>query len=293
MQTSLFVSFTCIVCCLSAVCAFSVTVGTPTQCDDLNISWTGGQAPFEILLTPTFEMLQNISVPASAFSNGKGSYLIPQLSLASGITFLLTMSDATAFGLGGTTNVLTVGAPVANNNCNTTVSSPPYTFELSPQPLQQCSQFTVSGYSGAVLPVTIVGLIPGGQSLVFNSVTSSSYTSVMDVSAESTLVFFIIDSQGRQGGASDLQPVSGSSNSSCLGANSPSSTAGGISPTASPTSDPSASSGTASSTSSPSTSSGSNVALIAGTASGGAVVIVALVILGMFLLRKRRASRSP
>ncbi|KAG0709444.1 hypothetical protein DFH29DRAFT_793805, partial [Suillus ampliporus] len=258
---------------------FSVTVGTPTQCDDLAVSWTGGQAPFEIVLTPTFDMFQSILVPESAFSNGKGSYSIPQLSLASGTTFLLTMSDATAFGSGGTTTILTVGPPIAKNNCNTTLSSPPYTFELSPEPLQQRSQFTVLADSAAVLPVAIVGLIPGGQSLIFNS-TNYSFTSVLDVSAGSQLVFFMIDSMGIQGGVSELKQVSGSTDSSCLNANSPSSTASGSSPTASPTS-------------SPSPSSSSNVALIAGTASGGGVVLAALIIFGVFLLCRRRASRSP
>jgi hypothetical protein len=56
---------------LSVVRAFNVTVGAPTQCDDLAVSWTGkriyntcselllkftmiagGQAPFEIILVP-------------------------------------------------------------------------------------------------------------------------------------------------------------------------------------------------------------------------------------------------
>jgi hypothetical protein len=33
--------FTYIALCFSVASAFSVTVGTPTQCDPLNISWTG------------------------------------------------------------------------------------------------------------------------------------------------------------------------------------------------------------------------------------------------------------
>jgi hypothetical protein len=85
----------------------------------------------------SLEMYQNIPVPASAFSNGKGSYSIPQLSLKMGTLFILTMSDATGFGSGGTTTQLTVGNPVANNNCNTTAASPPYMFNLTPQ-LTQC-----------------------------------------------------------------------------------------------------------------------------------------------------------
>ncbi|KIJ68521.1 hypothetical protein HYDPIDRAFT_185541, partial [Hydnomerulius pinastri MD-312] len=48
--------------CLSVVQAFSVTVGTPTQCDPLTVTWTGGQAPFEIMLTPVFAVPRNESV---------------------------------------------------------------------------------------------------------------------------------------------------------------------------------------------------------------------------------------
>ncbi|KAG1770630.1 hypothetical protein EDD22DRAFT_38862 [Suillus occidentalis] len=287
MQSLYFVRFfLCIASCLSVTRAFSMTVGTPTQCDDLTVSWTGGQAPFEILLAPFLEMYQNIPVPASAFSNGKGSYSIPQLSLQTGTTFILTMSDATGFGSGGTTNQLTVGNAVENNKCDITVASPPYMFNLSPPQLTQCGQFTIgigSGANGAVLPVTITQLIPGGQPFVWNSVNSFTYSSVVNVHTGTILLYFVTDSTGRQGGVSGPQQVLGSSDSSCLSANSPSYTAGmSATATASPTS---------SSSSSSSSSSTSNIALIAGTAGGGAVVLTALIVL-MCLWRKRRARRS-
>ncbi|KAG1881063.1 hypothetical protein F4604DRAFT_1922085 [Suillus subluteus] len=282
--------------CLSVARAtFSVTVGNPTQCDPLAISWTGGQAPFEILLTPSDEAYQNYSVPASAFSNGKGSYSISQLPLSTGTSFLLTMSDATGFTSGVTTTQLNVGNAVANNNCNTTVLSPPYTFQLSPSTLTQCGPFTVVAESSAVLPITIAQLIPGGQPVVFNS-DSDTFTSVVDVNQGTTLVYFVTDSGGRQFGVAGFQLVGPSNNPSCLSANSPSSTIGissttGISSTstASPTSSSSSPSGSPSNNSSH-----SNVAVIAGAAGGGGgAVLIALVILGMCLWRKRRASRSP
>jgi len=265
-----------------------VTVGTPTQCDPLNISWTGGQTPFEIILTPAWGTYQNYSIPPSAFNNGKGSYSISPLSLSTGTQFLLTMSDATGFGSGGTTDVLSVGNPVANNNCNTTALSTPYTFELFPSPLTQCSQFTVTAGSSAVLPITIVQLIPGGQPVVFNS-NSDTFSSVVDVNAGTSLLYLVTDSEGRQGGVPGFEQVSGSSNSSCLSANSSLSSAVisstiVITPTLSPTSSSSSSSRTSSSSS-------SNVALITGVAGGGAVLI-ALVIVGVCLWCQRRASRS-
>ncbi|KAG1881061.1 hypothetical protein F4604DRAFT_1922082 [Suillus subluteus] len=287
--------------CLSVARAtFSVTVGTPTQCDPLTVSWTGGQAPFEILLTPSYQMYWNYSVPSSAFSNGKGSYSISPLPLSTSTSFLLTMSDATGFGSGGTTNQLIVGNQITNINCNTAAASPLFEFTFSPPPpLIQCSQLTISTIDGSpVLPITIVQLIPGGQLVEFISV-DNSFTFAIEVNAGTDLMYFVTDSTGTQGGVSGIEQVSGSSNSSCLSANSPSSTAGisapsttGISATS--TVSPTFSSSSSSSPSPTSSSSSSNVALIAGAAGGGGgAVLIALVILGMCLWRKRRASPSP
>ncbi|KAG1792014.1 uncharacterized protein HD556DRAFT_584128 [Suillus plorans] len=276
--------FTCIASCLSIARAFSVTVGTPTVCEPLSISWTGGQAPFEILLAPSNQIYQNIPVPASAFSNGKGSYSISQLSLLSGTSFVLIMSDATGFGSGGTTNELTVGNSTANNNCGAANPNPPYTFDLSP--LTQCSPFTITA-SGAVPPITVGQLIPGGLSVLFNS-GSNTFSSILDVSAGTNVLYFVNDSLGNQGGVSPYEPISGSSDSACL--NLLSSTAG-ISATATASLSSSSSSPSSSPSSNASNSSSNNVALIAGAAGGGTAVLIALGILGICLRRKRKASR--
>ncbi|KAG2149128.1 uncharacterized protein EDB93DRAFT_362578 [Suillus bovinus] len=282
--------FTCVASCLSVARAFSVTVGAPTQCGSLDISWTGGQAPFEILLTPSSQTsYQNITPPSSAFSNGKGSYSIPQLSLSAGTTFLLTMSDATGFGSGGTTNTLTVGNQVANNVCNTSILSPPYTFRLSPLPLIQCSQFTIQAESSAVLPITIVQLIPGGQPVVFNS-NSANFTSVANVTAGTDLMYLIFDSLGRQGGISGLEQVVGTGDFSCLSANLSSTTVGMSATTT--TSQSSSSSSSSSSLPFTGSRSSSNVALIAGTAGGGGAVLIALIVLGMRFWRKTSSFQS-
>ncbi|KAG2159791.1 uncharacterized protein EDB93DRAFT_1074314 [Suillus bovinus] len=279
-------SFTCIIPFFSAVHAFSVIVGTPTQCGDLSVSWTGGQPPFEILLTPVFAVPQNISVPASAFSNGKGSYTISPLSFWNDTQFLLTMSDATAFGSGGTSPVLKVGNPVGKNNCNTTGASLDFTFDL-PTSLQQCNGYTFDEYDNAVQPITITALIPGGESLILHPPIGPSYTWVADVSAGTNLVFVMTDSQGRQGGSSDLETVALSNNATCLSSNSPSSTA------SVPSSTTASTSAVVSPTSDQSTPSSSNTVTIASAAIGCVVALAALISLGMFLLRKRRASRSP
>lgn len=60
-----------------------------------------------------------MNIPDSNFSNGKGTYET-QLVFAKDKQFLATMSDASGFGTGGTSDVLKVGASVGNQNCNTT-----------------------------------------------------------------------------------------------------------------------------------------------------------------------------
>ena len=88
-----------------------------------------------------FGPLVHIAVPSSAFSNGQGSYTIPQLPFTEGTNFLLIMLDATStvsgFGSGQVTAPLTVGAPVANNSCNTSSPALDFYFEL-PSQLKQC-----------------------------------------------------------------------------------------------------------------------------------------------------------
>src|SRR6267154_4129356 len=94
-------------------------------------------------------------------------------------------------------------------------------------------------YQSDVLILT-QGLIPGGESVVFNGVTSTSYTWVVNVSAGTNMLFSMTDSQSNTGGVSPLELVSASNDASCLVTNSPSSTS----------SAPSSTIGSASSTSS-------------------------------------------
>ncbi|OJA11300.1 hypothetical protein AZE42_06524, partial [Rhizopogon vesiculosus] len=137
------------------------------------------------------------------------------------------------------------------------------------------SDYSFTTYDGAVLPVTITGLIPGGEFVPLYA-TGSSYTWIADVAAGTNLIFFMIDSQGRQGGVSPLNTVQPLSNTSCLNVNSPSSTASAPSQT--------------SSQSTPSGNNTTTVGIIAGATVGGLVLLVVLIILGIFCIR--RASRS-
>ncbi|KAG6331993.1 hypothetical protein ID866_7096 [Astraeus odoratus] len=193
------------------------------------------------------------------------------------------MSDATGFAAGGTSNLITVGGPTGTS-CDTTNPTPPYYFSTSSD-LQQCSPFTFYGYEGAQLPVTILGLIPGGESFVIqDGVSVANYSWTVDVAAGISLLFSMIDAGGNTGGATAVTDVSPSSNSSCLNSNSPSSTASV--PQSSTTSTTSASPNTSSDSSKIST------ATIIGVAAAGIIALAALVFLGLFLTRRRRKQRS-
>ncbi|KAG7099141.1 hypothetical protein E1B28_001012 [Marasmius oreades] len=261
--------------------AFSFTHGLPTQCDSLNISWTGGTAPFYLLLTPVYGTPRNISITESTFSNGNGSFSL-QLPFPQDHKFLITMSDVTGFASGGNTEVLTVG-PSNGGSCNTTDPGVGFTYELN-SALQQCRTFTFSGYPQAVQPVTMMGIVPGGTSFVFQPPTNSdSYDWVTNVYNGTSMIFLMVDSKGRQGGSSDIRTVSASDDVSCINSNSPSSTMIG-----SPTS-----TGTGTSpTSTPSDSKSSTpIAAIAGTVIGGLIFLAVAITLGLFFLKRRKDSR--
>ncbi|KAL4069669.1 hypothetical protein V8B97DRAFT_609936 [Scleroderma yunnanense] len=268
--------------------AFSVTVGTATQCSPLAISWSGGQGPFEVMVFPVFSVPIFYSVPSTAYSGNKGSYTISQLPLPQGTQFVLTMSDSTGFATGGTSDLITVGGP-SSSNCNTTSPSLPYFFSVSPSSPQQCASSTFFGYQGAVLPVTVWGIIPGGQSFVVQAGVSTANCSwTTDVPAGTSIIFSVIDADNRTGGTSGLEVVQ-PGDSSCLNSNSPSST-----PSVPQSSTPTAFTTTSASPSQTSSNTPSKIstATIIGVAAGGVVALAALAFLGLFLARKGRA-RSP
>lgn len=274
--------------CILVVEGFSVTVGTATQCGPLAISWSGGQAPYEVMVFPAFSVPLFYSVPSTAYSGNKGSYTISQLSLPQGTPFVLTMSDATGFATGGTSSVIVVGSPTTSS-CNTTSPYIPYTFSLSPNTPQQCASSVFSAYQGAALPVTFWGLIPGGESFVLQAgVSASSYSWVTDVPAGTSIMFSMIDAENKSGGTSQIEVVEPSGDSSCLNSTSPSST---------PTVPQSSSSASATVTAPPSQGGSSNpsklsTASIIGVAAGGVVALAALAFLGLCVARRRRGRRS-
>ncbi|KAF5355845.1 hypothetical protein D9756_004124 [Leucocoprinus leucothites] len=279
------------------VTAFSFSVGAPTECDSLDISWSGGSGPFFLHLIPVFSVPTNISIPANAVNDGQGSFSISQLPIAQGKEFLLVMSDATGFATGGTTSVLTVG-PSKGGKCSTAEPTVAFSFQLN-SALAQCQPYVFSGYPAATLPVSIFGIIPSGTSFALHPPAgATSFSWNANVERGTSIIFMMTDAAGRQGGASDLMVVANSNDRSCLNGLSPSSTSA-VSTTANeqttkkPTKTATSSSETPSASSSaPASSGGSSAGAIAGTVIGALLFLAVVITLGLFFLRKRREAKQ-
>ncbi|KAG8691924.1 hypothetical protein FRC11_004853 [Ceratobasidium sp. 423] len=276
---------------LSSICsqasAFSFSYSSPVQCEDLTVSWTGGTAPFRLMITPFYSTPQNISIPDSAFNGTHGSYTttLRVTGKSNQGRFLLTMSDATGVGSGGTSGIITAGT--GSSSCNTTDPGTDFFYSLDSS-LQQCRPYTWSHYETAVQPITVTGLIPLGKTFVLNAPLGNSYTWNANVASGTNIVFIVTDAQGRQGGSSDLYTVTASDDTSCLNSDSPGSTA------QSGTSTPTSTSG-ATATSTPSTtptSQNSNAAVIGSSIAGGAVFLAAIASLVWFFLFRNKKRRS-
>ncbi|KAH7918062.1 hypothetical protein BV22DRAFT_1134887 [Leucogyrophana mollusca] len=267
--------------------AFSVSTGPASQCDEFLVSWAGGTPPFSIILVPEYTIFTNVSVPSSAFTDNQGSYAIPILPLAANKRFVVVMSDATGFGSGGVSDIITVGGSVENIGCNTTSQGPNFFYESPNTGFQQCGQYTYENYLGATQPISITALVPGGGSVVTQAPDSTilSYSWPIDVTAGTSLILFLTDATGAQGGTTYIWTVSSSGNSSCLTGSYPSSTTEAPSPT-------SAASQMSSQMASPSSSSNNSntdlsTGVIAGIAIGGAAVLIAFAALMLCCCRPR------
>lgn len=121
--------------------------------------------------------------------------------------FLLTMSDARGFGTGGTSALLTANSSSTGATCNLADPGVAFNYEL-PTSLQQCRAFSFTEYTDAVQPVTIYGMVPSGDSFQLNPPPGPTrFDWTVNVAAKTSLVVLMVDSQGRQGGSSDLLRV--------------------------------------------------------------------------------------
>jgi hypothetical protein len=197
---------------------------------------------------------------------------------------VLTLSDATGFGSGGSTQMLKVGPSTGGRSCNLTAPDLPFTFGPDTAPTQ-CQKYTFTDFAGAIPPVTVIGVIPGGDSFELNvPLTAKEFDWTPNVYNDTTIIFMMIDGQGRPGGSVRFT-VGLSGDSSCINDQSPSST---IPPSSGPTS---GSSSPSTSSTAPSTSS-SNVGAIAGSVLGALIFLAVLITLGLFFLRQRQEKKN-
>ncbi|KZS96099.1 hypothetical protein SISNIDRAFT_483497 [Sistotremastrum niveocremeum HHB9708] len=184
------------------------------------------------------------------------------------------MSDRAGFGSGGTSLILNATSPVqGSTNCSANPELP-FTFEANSALTQD---FIFSGYEGAALPLSFIGLIPGGETFRLETNKSGSYTWDVDVAAGTNVLFTAVDAHGNSGGSTDILRVVQSGDSSCMSSNSPSSTAGSSTPTSSPN---------------PSDASSLSPASVAGVVIG-VVLAILIISLASFCFIRRRKSSDP
>ncbi|TFK30332.1 hypothetical protein FA15DRAFT_662274 [Coprinopsis marcescibilis] len=275
---------------ISSVSAFGFTAGSLSECDDFSIEWSGGTGPYQLLLSPSFGTPQNISIPPSAFSNGRGSYSM-QLTYPKDQLLVLTMSDATGFGAGGSTDVMTVGLS-QGGSCNSTDPGTAFPFQLN-FALLQCRPYLFEGFGQAIQPVSIWIIVPGGTSMVVQpEVGTETFSWFARMAAGTSAIFLMTDAEGRQGGASEIKTVGATGERSCLDDQALSSTSR---PAPASSTRPNQST-TETSAAAAASSEGVPISAIAGTVIGSLLFLAVIVTLGLFFLKsiakKRKRTRE-
>ncbi|KZT28240.1 hypothetical protein NEOLEDRAFT_1109068 [Neolentinus lepideus HHB14362 ss-1] len=266
---------------------FSVQYGQPLQCDDFQVSWSGGQAPFNLLLVPSYGTPRNMSIPSSSFSGSSGSYST-QLPFAENSQMMAVMYDATGIPSGAVSQIMTVGQSTSGQSCNTTDVHPDFFYEWPEDSPTQCSTYEFYDYPNATLPVTLTILVPGqGAEFVQPSASATNFTWTVNMAAGTFVMFVMTDAQGHQGGASNPELIQPSNDFGCV---------------VSVGSSTSSSSVTSAATSSPSPTGTDNhsdnrrykisVGTIAGIAAGGAVCALLAAVVAFFLWRRCRRTRG-
>ena len=118
---------------------FTFTNSQLQECEPITITWQGGTPPYSLFVTPidNFDNPINISSISSNTSTDNNYSFSTTLPFDNGTSFLLTMSDSTGFGSGGTSPLLTP-AFTGDNSCQNEAPPPPdFSFSL-PDSLTQC-----------------------------------------------------------------------------------------------------------------------------------------------------------
>lgn len=278
---------------------------TPQQCSNLSLALVGsGQAPYNVLIIPfgSSPLENNTEVRKIFEVTFSGSSTSFQLPYPANSQFVAVVSDATGFGSGGTSIVATVLSSDAPVCYSMTQVSPDFGFSLFPNNIIECTPTRIWWDTSLVQGTPYFqGVIPGGQSF---SVPESNFTTVPEegygfewtpsVRIGTTVIIVAGDNRGPGTGGSGMYIVAqgSSESSSCLNANSPSSTpgspAGGTYPTSTSGAGVGGGNGGGGSGSSSSGTSHSNVGAIVGGVVGGVGGFALVVLLALFFLFRRR-----
>ncbi|KAL5508280.1 hypothetical protein ACEPAH_5899 [Sanghuangporus vaninii] len=209
---------------------------TPTQCANMTVEWTGGRAPFTLLLVPVGRLdTETRTIIQKDVSSGSSISFV--LDFPAQSQFVAVLNDASGVGAGGTSAITTVVSS-SDSSCLSTTQSRPKFFLFLPDDIGQCETVDISWGSEAEEPVDILGLIPGGESFGIANVadTSTSLQWTADLRSGTQIMFVAGDRDGLgTGGSSDIMNISEGNDDSCINDTSPSSTndpaTGGVSST--------------------------------------------------------------
>ena len=189
----------------------------PTQCTNVTVWWTGGTAPFRLLLVPTGALHPEVRIIAD-YTITSGTNLSFPLQYPGNSTFVAVMSDATGFGSGGTTSGITVTSSLDTSCLRKTQVMPEFLIYTNPSVPQQCTPMMISYNTDAHPPVDVFVVIPGGTSSRIESGSPSNRTFSWTPMVQNGTQLMIVagDTLGAgKGGSTDILTVA-PGNSSCL-----------------------------------------------------------------------------
>ncbi|KAF8586590.1 hypothetical protein K439DRAFT_1614971 [Ramaria rubella] len=290
---------------MSLVAGYSFDITTPpTQCGLLSLQITGGSGkpPYTALVvpfgaSPTSQEVRRVF--QQQFSESSTSFTLPYPANSG---FVLMVSDSNGIGTGGTSIPTSVGAS-SNTSCLPQSVSTSFSFQIIPNnAINQC-ETTDLAWTNNQGDVTILLVIPGGQSSQINIVNptpggqgnTTGFNWTPNVRAGTNVLLVAGDSRGPGSGGSVNTAVGNNPNqdSSCLNNNSPSSTAG--TPAGAIQTDFSkGGNGNGGDNGNDGQSNNStNVGAIVGGVVGGLAALAVLGLLAFLFIRRRRRQRHP
>jgi hypothetical protein len=208
---------------LSSAFTFSI-LAPPTQCGNFTAQWTGGTPPYELLLVPLGHVTPEIRTIVDAQNISGTSYSVGALAFPTSSTFVAVLSDSTGVGTGGTSEVYIVGnGPSSCLDPNPT--TPEFFFYLSPEVPSMCEPLEITWDTKAVEPVSLWGIIPGGNAWDLKPPSfGTMFSWIVNVNNFEEMILVMGDKNGRgKGGSTDLLTVR-TGNAGCINNLSPSST---------------------------------------------------------------------